>query len=122
YFGVAWDAAGNLYGASDTLQLWRVWSPPGTNQATTVSVESIVVPGQAQPLQLTSIVINNTTVVLQFTDPADEAVNAYTLLSSSTANGPYSQAGGATITHTGSGTYEVTVNVSGAAQFYRIKR
>lgn len=123
YFGVSWDAAGNLYGASDTLHSWRVFSPPGTNQATTVSVESIVVPGsQVQVPQFTSIVVNGTTVVLQFTDPADAPVTAYTLLGSSTPNGSFSPAGPATITHVGTGVYEVRVSASGSAQFYRLQR
>jgi len=45
YYDVAWDKAGNLYaldGGSDYRQaVWRAYSPPGTNQATTVAVPVI---------------------------------------------------------------------------------
>jgi hypothetical protein len=43
YYDVAWDNVGNLY-ALDGLPsnaVWRVYSPPGTNQATTVAVPLI---------------------------------------------------------------------------------
>jgi hypothetical protein len=38
YYDVAWDKVGNLYALDNTKQVWRIYSPPGTNQATTVSV------------------------------------------------------------------------------------
>jgi hypothetical protein len=45
YYDVAWDKVGNLYaldGGSDYRQaVWRAYSPPGTNQATTVAVPVI---------------------------------------------------------------------------------
>jgi hypothetical protein len=42
---VAWDNVGNLYDVDDVDKVWRVYSPPGTNQATTVSLQSVHVPG-----------------------------------------------------------------------------
>jgi hypothetical protein len=41
YYDLAWDKAGNLYAVDDTVGVWRVYSPPGTNQATTVAVPFI---------------------------------------------------------------------------------
>jgi hypothetical protein len=41
YYDVAWDNAGNLYALDDTAQVWRVYSPPGANQATTIAVPFI---------------------------------------------------------------------------------
>jgi hypothetical protein len=38
---VAWDNVGNLYTADFTEGVWRVYSPPGGNQATTVAVPVI---------------------------------------------------------------------------------
>ncbi|MGD0815095.1 MAG: hypothetical protein ABSA83_15960 [Verrucomicrobiota bacterium] len=38
YYDVAWDNVGNLYALDNTRQVWRIYSPPGTNQATTVAV------------------------------------------------------------------------------------
>ncbi len=40
---VAWDNAGNLYTCDNWDSVWRAFSPPGTNQATTVAVQPIVV-------------------------------------------------------------------------------
>jgi hypothetical protein len=45
YYDVAWDSVGNLYaldgGSTNRPAVWRAYSPPGTNQATTVAVPVI---------------------------------------------------------------------------------
>jgi hypothetical protein len=41
YTCAAWDNVGNLYGATTSLQLWRAFSPPGTNQATTAALATL---------------------------------------------------------------------------------
>jgi hypothetical protein len=43
YYDVAWDNVGNLYALDGVPSnaVWRVYSPPGTNQATTVAVPVI---------------------------------------------------------------------------------
>jgi hypothetical protein len=41
YFCAAFDAVGNLYGATTTDNYWRAWSPPGPNTATTVAVATV---------------------------------------------------------------------------------
>lgn len=41
YYDVAWDRVGNLYALDGTAGVWRAYSPPGTNQATTVAVPLI---------------------------------------------------------------------------------
>jgi hypothetical protein len=46
---VAWDNAGNLYVVDSFDSVWRVYSPPGTNQATTVALPFVQV--QAAPIQ-----------------------------------------------------------------------
>jgi hypothetical protein len=38
---VAWDLAGNLYATDLNASVWRAYSPPGANQATTVAVPII---------------------------------------------------------------------------------
>jgi hypothetical protein len=43
YYDAAWDRVGNLYALDATAQVWRAYSPPGTNQATTVAVPLIQV-------------------------------------------------------------------------------
>jgi hypothetical protein len=41
YMDVAWDNIGNLYALDLNAEAWRVYSPPGSNQATTVAVPFI---------------------------------------------------------------------------------
>jgi len=41
YTDVAWDNVGNLYTTDDTEALLRIYSPPGTNQATTIAVPKV---------------------------------------------------------------------------------
>ena len=43
FLDVAWDLAGNLYATDLNAGVWRAYSPPGTNQATTVAVPIIQV-------------------------------------------------------------------------------
>lgn len=49
---VAWDNVGNLYALDLNAQVWRAYSPPGTNQATTVCVAGIEFLNTLQPPQL----------------------------------------------------------------------
>jgi hypothetical protein len=122
YYGVAWDAVGNLYGASASLSLWRAFSPPGTNQATTVALPTVQIAGSSSTvIMITSMAVSNGMVIINFTGPSGAATSAFTLLSSSGAKGSYSTVTSATITSTGSGTYQATAPVSGPSEFYRIK-
>jgi hypothetical protein len=51
YTDVAWDNAGNLYATDYGNSVWRAYSPPGPNQATTVAVPVVeVYDALAQPL------------------------------------------------------------------------
>jgi hypothetical protein len=127
YYGVAWDGAGNLYGAINNSAAsdnkWRVFSPPGTNQTTTVAVETVFVPGAViSPITLTSIVLNGTTVTINFTDPSDDSPTSFSLQSSAAANSGFTTVGSAAITRTSVGHFQATVTSSATAQFYRIKR
>jgi hypothetical protein len=38
---VAWDNVGNLYAVDNFAGRWRAYSPPGTNQATTVAIATV---------------------------------------------------------------------------------
>lgn len=117
---VAWDNVGNLYTAFDTPSgesLWQAWSPPGTNTATTVGVESIQI---VAPPVITSIVPSGSNFIITFTGPSGDAPSAYTLLSGSAVTGITNVA--SAIMTGGSGVYQATVAASGPIQFYRIKR
>jgi hypothetical protein len=41
YTDVAWDNVGNLYVCDNWNSIWRAYSPPGTNQATTVALATV---------------------------------------------------------------------------------
>jgi len=43
FIDVAWDQAGNLYATDLNASVWRAYSPPGANQATTTAVPIIQV-------------------------------------------------------------------------------
>jgi hypothetical protein len=120
YTCAAWDNVGNLYGASSSACFWRVWSPPGTNQATTLAVPQLIV---GEPLTITGITASPTTpgcsaVTITFTAPGYPLSSAFTLISSPTVNGTYT-AVGASITG-GSGVYQAAVT-NCSTVFYRIK-
>ena len=71
--------------------------------------------------EITGIAVASSTVTVNFRGAAVEQPSDFTLVSSSTINGSYLPAAGATITG-GGGTYQATVSTNGAAQFYRIQR
>jgi len=117
--GVDWDNAGNLYGGSQSASRWRVFSPPGTNEATTVGFTKIeVIP----PLQFTSTSVSGGTATIKFvSDPADTTAE-FTLESAPTPAGPFATAAGANITLVTPGVFQATAPISGPATFYRIKK
>jgi hypothetical protein len=121
YTCAAWDNVGNLYGASTTRNLWRVWSPPGTNQATTVAVAQVIVP---LPFAITGITASPTTsdcaaVTISFTAPGNPAPSAFTLIGSATVNGTYKAVAGVSITG-GSGAYRASFT-NCSTKFYQIE-
>ena len=121
YTSAAWDNVGNLYGASPTTNLWRVWSPPGGNTNTTVAVAQVVIP---VPITITGITASPTspgcaTVTITFTAPANLASSAFRLLGSATVNGTYTTVGSVTFSG-GSGTYQATFT-NCSTEFYLIE-
>lgn len=118
YTCAAWDNVGNLYAASTSLNLWRVWSPPGTNQATTVAVAKVAI---VPVLRVTSISVSGGSATIHFSADSGASAGSFTLLSSATVNGTYAPAAGANVTGSG-GAFTATVPTSGNAQFYRIKQ
>jgi hypothetical protein len=50
YRDVAWDNVGNLYVIDTTASVWRSYSPPGANSATTVAAISIGTPLGTRPI------------------------------------------------------------------------
>jgi hypothetical protein len=116
-----WDAVGNLYYTDEWPGCWRTFSPPGTNQATTVALAMVQVTASVVPPYIQSIGISGAMVVIHFIAGSSDTPSMFTLLSSSAANGTYSPASGAVITG-GSGSFQATVPKNGPVQFYRILR
>jgi hypothetical protein len=77
YYDVAWDNVGNLYALDGFARVWRAYSPPGTNQATTVAVPVIQAYNALLPPTLSNPVVemgglgftlagqNNVTYIIQ---------------------------------------------------------
>jgi hypothetical protein len=90
----AWDAVGNVYYTDIYFGRWRAFSPPGTNQATTVALASIQMINTAPP---------------------------FNILTSSTVNGSYANASNARVTQISPGVYQASLPVNGPAQYYRVE-
>ncbi len=122
YHGVAWDNVGNLYGGSQSASRWRVFSPPGANQATTTAFSTMDVIVPPTPPQISTIAVSAGTATIRFTAGSGDAAGDFTLETSATVTGTFGSATGAMITKISAGVFEATVPISGPAGFYRIKR
>jgi hypothetical protein len=125
-FAVAWDNVGNLYAAYDDPAggdgFWRAFSPPGTNQATTVALEQIISTVPTPP-HITGITLNVSggTVTIDFSGSANDDASAFTLQRSTQAEGAYTDVV-ATPSQISPGVFRVSTTLNGAIGFYRIKR
>jgi hypothetical protein len=124
YTCAAWDNMGNLYGASTTRNLWRVWSPPGANTNTTVAAAAVLVTAAPAHIKITGITAVPTTsgcatVTITFTGPsALPGSESYRLVGSSTVNGTYTAVTDAALTGN-AGTFQVTLT-NCSTEFYKI--
>jgi hypothetical protein len=118
YTCAAWDNVGNLYAASTTRNVWRVWSPPGPNTNTTVAVaQATLIP----PPTITGITDDGTTLTIGFTGPTNALPTAFSLYSSGTLTTPFTVAGGATISAlTAPGNFKAVIAPNGSTQFYQV--
>jgi hypothetical protein len=119
YRSVNWDNVGNLYAGSQTLARWRMFSPPGTNQATTVALATIQV---TSAIQISNIALAGGPVTVDFTGSTSDSPNSFKLQGSSAVEGTYTDLGSANITQSSPGVFQATVAASGSPGFYRIKR
>ena len=117
-----WDAVGNLYYLDDWASCWRAFSPPGTNQATTVALALVQVTGAVVPPHIQSLEVSGGAVTIGFTAGSSDTASMFTLLSSGAVTTNYLAAAGAVITQVGPSSFQATVATSGARQFYRVSR
>jgi len=120
YTCAAWDNVGNLYAASTTRNVWRVWSPPGPNTNTTVAVGQVQVTLILAP-SITSITVGGPPVTILFTGPASASASAFALYSSSSVTAPFTVVGNAKITALSPpGNFQAVTTTSGSARFYQV--
>jgi hypothetical protein len=125
YRCAAWDNVGNLYGASTTRQLWRVYSPPGTSTNTTVAVAQIQVGGATAPIEITSITAvpsgsGCASVTITFSATANLPPAAFMLVGAPTLNGPFTPVTRVNITG-GSGIYQASF-LNCSTEFFEIEQ
>ncbi len=124
YSSAAWDNVGNLYGASSTSNVWRVWSPPGASTNTTTALAQIIL-GAASNFSITSISAVSTgagsaNITINFVASGNPALSAFTLLGSSTLNGTFSAVFTAVFSGS-SGAYQVTFSTTSSPEFFKIE-
>jgi hypothetical protein len=114
YFVTAWDNVDNLYAASGTSHLLRVYSPPGgSNQATlsaSVRIETAIA----------SITLKGTTLTIKFIGSKADVAGQFTLQSCASVNGHFVNVAGAVPTQISQGYFTVSTTVTALIQFYRI--
>jgi hypothetical protein len=122
YTCAAWDNVGNLYGASTSRNLWRVWSPPGANQATTVAAAQIVISGVFEITNVTEAPTTSgcATVTLSFTAPGNPALSSFHVMAAPTVNGTYKTLSSVSISGS-SGNYQA-VFTNCTTQFFIVEQ
>ncbi|HEY3857258.1 MAG TPA: FlgD immunoglobulin-like domain containing protein [Verrucomicrobiae bacterium] len=130
YTCAAWDNVGNLYAASTSRHLWRVWTPPGGSTNTTFSSPLTLSTNTSSggggtntgssSIKITGVTRSGQTLTIAFTDSENDAASTYTLQSATTLKGTYGAAAGATVTGS-AGTYSVSATAPATGtEFYRI--
>lgn len=121
----AWDPAGNVYYIDHYFQLWHVFSPPGTNQATTLAPAQIQVQGTTPPppsgtIKITQITVSGGNVNINFTAGTNDTASMFGIVGAATVTGPYSTIAAAHITQLGPGSFHATFPLGPGTQYFRI--
>jgi hypothetical protein len=115
HYDVAWDNVGNLYAVDGFAGRWRTYSPPGTNQATTVAIPTVQISVPTPPV-LSKPSYNSALSQFQFT-LTGEANATYVILSSTNLANWLPVA-----TNTSAlAVRQITNNVSGNRTFFRAR-
>lgn len=119
----AWDAVGNVYYIDVWFGRWRAFSPPGTNQATTVALPLIQISGAPPPsgaIEITRIGVSGGNINIDFTADTNDAAASFSILGAATVTGPFATIAGATITQLNPGQFHASFPVSAATWYFRI--
>ncbi len=71
YRDTAWDAVGNLYVVDYFDGIWRAYSPPGTNQSTTIALATVTMPAPATAPVLSQPTFSNGQLTFLLTGDAN---------------------------------------------------
>ncbi len=116
YYVTAWDSVGNLYAASGSSHLLRVFSPPVATNPASISGELQIVPA------ITSVTLNGTTLTIYFIGTASDQVSQIGLQSCPALNSPFVDVTtGVTVQLIRPGYFQLTTTVSAPIQYYRIR-
>lgn len=123
----AWDAVGNVYYVDVYFSRWRTFSPPGTNQASTVALANIQMSGSPPPppstsLQITKISVSGGNVSIDFSAGTNDTASTFTILGSAVVTGPFSKVNSAVITQVGQGQFNAVFPLGPTTQYFRISR
>jgi hypothetical protein len=115
YNVTAWDNVGNLYAASGTWHLLRVFSPPvATNQAS-ISGSLQIVPA------ITSITRNGTNLTIIFIGSRSDQAAQVFLQSCATLDAAFENVRDVAAVLLSPGVFQFTTSISASMQFYRIR-
>jgi hypothetical protein len=115
HWDAAWDNVGNLYAVDGFASRWRSYSPPGTNQATTVAIPTVQISVPTPPV-LSNPSYAGAAGQFQFTLIGQANATYVILASTDLANWV------AVTTNTSAlATRQITNNVSGSRTFFRAR-
>ena len=122
---VAWDAVGNIYNYDYYWLAWRAFSPPGTNQSTSIAAGLVQLSGSTPPppsssLQIGRITISGGNVNIDFTADTNSTVSQFTVQGAPTLTGTYTAIPGAQITQLGPGSFHATFPLAPGTQYFRL--
>ncbi|HVV69959.1 MAG TPA: hypothetical protein VHI52_00150, partial [Verrucomicrobiae bacterium] len=123
--GCGWDAVGNVYCIDNWFGKWRAFSPPGTNQSTTVAVPALEVTGgtvTGPPPTITKLTFTGGAVTIDFTATTSDTPASFLIIGSASVVGPYSTIPGAVITQISPGVFRATLTATANMQYFRIQR
>ena len=110
-----WDAVGNLYYLDDWPGCWRAFSPPGTNQATTVALANVQVTVSVAPTTLRIAPAAGNSYAISYSGGGG---SQFVLLTSPTVNAPLAGWARAATNIAPNGVFSITPS---ARTFYRVK-
>jgi hypothetical protein len=119
-----WDAVGNVYYIDNYFERWHIFSPPGTNQATTAALATIQISGGPPPpsgtIQITLITVSSGNINIDFTAGTNDTASSFTVLGAATVSGPYTKLATATVTELSPGHFHATFPLGPGTQYFRI--